>query len=45
MAIARAKMVVILTTIIGLEAKIKERIKAAKIKNTNTRPKPRIMMV
>ncbi len=29
MAIARAKMVVILTTIIGLEAKIKERIKAA----------------
>jgi len=27
MAIARAKMVVILTTIIGLEAKIKERIK------------------
>ena len=31
MAIARAKMVVILTTIIGLEAKIKERIKGSQI--------------
>ena len=30
MAVARAKMVVILTTIIGLEAKIKERIKAVR---------------